>query len=422
MNRILQLLGRSPLPRHGRLLAAEFDFRHACALLELNERLVACAAAAPLPPRARALLRAELLVKWSQRPLSELIPFANDSLTIQLSEVFQHLHDVDAGDSALPAALGARAPPASTAAFAPSIGPSSHTNPLPTLAFSMRAAYEDAGREADAGVRRALQQRVGYALWTGPSQAATGAHAAGVYLRGRAGAGAAVALFPGAVYSGEMLQAPGDCGHLGDARVPRVLVPRLDEALLDTHAPTPSQRANPYALAHHVRHPPPGVAPNCMRLQVDFVDGEAGAGAGGGALLPFPPHLRPYIPNAWGSDTGTGQGLYSSLEQNIHMKGVALVATRELWDEELFVDHTLNPHALAGGCVPPWALGAWEARRELRRLAGRVSRETEEGVQDYFAGQVAEARAQLEAAPAEAAGGAGQGQVEGGAAAPRRLE
>jgi hypothetical protein len=406
MLRALQALGLSPLPRHGRLLAAEFDFRHACTLLELHERLVACGGG--LAPPSQAVLRAELLVKWSERPLSELIPFANDSMTIQLSEMFQHLHDLDAGDSAVPLAVAPALPPASTAAFAPSIGPSTHTNPLPTLAFRMRAAYEDASRASEQGVRRQLQERLGFALWTGPSQAATGPHAAGVYLRGRAAPGACVALYPGAVYSGEMLQAPGDAGHLGDPRVPRALIPRLDEALLDAHAPTPTQRVNPYALAQHVRHPPPAVAPNVMRVQVDFVDGEAGAGSGGGALLPFPPHLRPYIPNAWGSLTGTGQGLYSSLEQNIHMKGVALIAVRELWSEELFVDHTLNPHALAAQCVPPWAQEAWEARRELRRLSGRVSRETEEGVQAFFAAQVAEARERVREAQLEAGeGGAG---------------
>jgi hypothetical protein len=49
-------------------------------------------------------------------------------------------------------------------------------------------------------------------------------------------------------------------------------------------------------------------------------------------------------------------------------------------------------------CLPPWAEEAWEARRDLRRLAGRVSRETEEGVQRYFAAQVQEARAVLQSA------------------------
>jgi len=128
-----------------------------------------------------------------------------------------------------------------------------------------------------------------------------------------------------------------------------------------------------------------------MHLQVDFVDGEAGAG-GGSSLLPFPPHLRDYIPNVWGSDTTTGQGLYGSLEQNIWAKGVALIATREIWNEEVFLDHTLNPFAKSARLIPAWAEDTWLARKELRRLSGRVSRETEEGVLRHFSAEVEEAR------------------------------
>jgi hypothetical protein len=50
-----------------------------------------------------------------------------------------------------------------------------------------------------------------------------------------------------------------------------------------------------------------------------------------------------------------GGALYSALEQNIFVKGSLLIATRDLWDEELFVDHTLNPFADDAGWVPPWA-------------------------------------------------------------------
>lgn len=420
---LLRRLGMAPLPRYGRLLAAEVDFRHGATLLELNERLVAEVGRAGgahspstplLSPAEVSYIRAELLAKWSTRTLQELIPFANDSMTLQLSEMLQHLHDIDAGDSPVPVLphptlqLGGQ-----SAASAPSIGPSTHTNPLPTLAFQAKAAHEESVKAAEASIRRQLQGRHGFALWLGPSQAPTGPHAAGVYLRGRAHPGAVVALFPGAVFSGEMLQSARDCGHLGDSRVPRALVPRLDETLLDTHAPTPTQRSNPYALGQHVRHPPPGVAPNVMRLQVDFVDGgedgAAAAAAAAGGLLPFPPHLREYIPNVWGSDTTTGQGLYSALEQNIHLKGVVLVATRELWDEEVFVDHTLNPFAQAAGLIPPWAQEAWGARKELRRLSGRVSRETEAGVLNHFSGEVEEAKRLL-----------AERTLEGGKAPPQR--
>ncbi len=382
---LLSRFGLHRLPRHGRKLAAEVVFRHGCALLDLNERLVA----GDVAPGGATAARAQLLREWASASLPSLVHFANDSLTLQLSEMFQHLHDLDAGDAAAPPLAAALPlPPAATAAGKPALGPSTHTNPAPTLEFSVRVARADAAAATGAEFRRQLQARLGFALWLGPSQAPAGPHASGVYLRGRAEAGAAVALFPGAVFSEEMLRKGVDAGHLGDPRVPRALVPRLDGAVLDVHAPTGAGEGNPFALAHHVRHPPEGVAPNVMRLQVDFLRAEGGAGATGSPLLPFPAHLRGYIPNVWGSEVGVGQALYGALEEHVFMKGSVLVATRPLWDEELFVDHTLNPFAAAAGLIPPWARARWAENREARRLAGRVSRDTENATIAAFAAEV----------------------------------
>jgi hypothetical protein len=79
--------------------------------------------------------------------VSAAIPFANDAITLQLAELFQHLADIDAGDGAeAGAALSAALPPdiaaaaRGSAAFAPSVGPSSHAGPRPSLALVMRAA------------------------------------------------------------------------------------------------------------------------------------------------------------------------------------------------------------------------------------------------------------------------------------------
>jgi hypothetical protein len=408
LRQLLSRFGVQPLPRHGRKLAAELAFRHGCALLELNERLVA----GDVLPADAAAARAALLREWAPSPLPRLIHFANDSLTLQLAEMFQHLHDLDAGDAAAPPAAPAAPALAATAAGAPSIGPSTHTNPAPTLAFQVRAALAEAGAAAEAEARRQLQARLGFALWLGPSQAPTGPHEAGVYLRGRAAPGAVVALFPGAVFSEEMLRKGVDAGHLGDPRVPRALVPRLDGAVLDVFAPCGG--ANPFARAHHARHPPLGVAPNVMRLQVDFLRAEGGAGATGSPLLPLPAHLRGYIPNAWGTEVSVGQSLYGALEEHVFMKGSVLIATRPLWDEELFVDHTLNPFAASAGLVPPWARALWERNREARRLAGRVSRGAEADAIGAFAAEV-EGGGGAQATPLPSSGGAAGG-------APRQLK
>jgi hypothetical protein len=364
-------------PPHAKLLAAELDFRAGCALLQLNEHIVA-----GCPPEDHPRVYQEAAAAFARDPLPKLLGFANDSMTIQLSELFQHLHDVDAGDVSTPARAPTLGPGEKhrSAAFAPSIGPSTHTNPLPTLRMQMKSVYEESMAESAVAVRHQLQARAGHSLWLGPSQAATGPYAAGVYLRGRVAPGTVVGLFPGLVYNGEMLQKAVDCGHLANPTIPRTLVPRFDEAVLDAFGGGGAPRGNPYALAHHVRHPPDGVAPNVMRLQYDFMDAAGGDGGSGSSrgIMAFPEHLRDYVPNAWGSNVGTGQALYASLEQGVWAKGSVLLALRPLWDEELFVDHTLNPYARAAKLIPAWAEGDWEARRELRMLSGRVSARTAE--------------------------------------------
>lgn len=226
------------------------------------------------------------------------------------------------------------------ASYTPSIGVSTHTNPHPTIHFAAQAIAEDDAKAADARLRRLLQQRYGFALWVGPSQAPTPLERAGLYIRGRALPGAVVGLYPGAVFNPEMTQKAIDQGHLGNAAVPRTWIPRYDQAVIDVHAAT-APLHNPYAIAHHCREPPAGIRPNVMRLAVNFRDvdeyGSRDPGSGGLAV-PFPPHLRGYIPNVWGAKVDLGQELAGMLEQEVWVKGVALVALRTLWDEELFVD------------------------------------------------------------------------------------
>lgn len=226
---------------------------------------------------------------------------------------------------------------------------------------------------------------MGFSLWLGPSQAPTPTHKAGVYLKGHVPSGTVVGLFPGAAYNADMRYRASDGGGLANPRVPRVLVPRFDDCVLDVHAPEARAAAarNPYALAHHIRQAPPAITPNVMRLQFDFV----AAGQGGGAarlssllraqrgeserlaaaadvdaVMPFPAHLREYVPNIWGADVSVGQELYGMLEQNIWAKGVVVIALRPLWDEELlFPDYALRTET---GMYGPTARPAHEAAVE----------------------------------------------------------
>lgn len=316
---------------------ADIDFTVACPLLEMHE--IATAGDAPLARQLYAALQR----KWREAPLRDKILFANDSMTLQVGDMCRHVQEMDSGDMLAPAAAPqlSREERRASAAFGASIGPSSHSNPQPTLRMQMKHVHEEQRRDADIRFKDALTARHGFSLWVGPSQAATPDATAGLYLKGEAFPGTVVALYPGAVYNSEMLQKPVDAGHLGDPRVRRDFIPRFDECVLDVHDVRGRAAAerNPFALAQYARHPPRGVAPNVMRLQIDFVASTDGATG----ILAFPPHLRDYIPNVWGSDVTLGQELFGALEQNIWVKGVALIALRPLWAEELFVDAALNP-------------------------------------------------------------------------------
>ena len=108
--------------------------------------------------------------------------------------MFQHLHDLDHGDVPQPLVT----PTAATAALPPSaahhasIGPSTHTNPLMTLQFQMKAVHADSQKLSQQAMRDLLTQRHGFALWTGPSQAPVGDHIVGVYVRGHVPPGTVV--------------------------------------------------------------------------------------------------------------------------------------------------------------------------------------------------------------------------------------
>lgn len=140
-----------------------------------------------------------------------------------------------------------------------------------------------------------------------------------------------------------------------DPRVRRQVIPRHDGAMLDVGRFQPA-RPNPLAVAQHARHPPLDVQPNCVRMQVDFVlDAQNST-----RLLGFPAHLGPYIPVEWGAQVSQAQALHNALEPADYRAGIALLTTREVFDEELFVDHRLNPYRPQPRGYVPHDIGAAE--------------------------------------------------------------
>lgn len=108
------------------------------------------------------------------------------------------------------------------------------------------------------------------------------------------------------------------------------------------------ERRNPLALAHIVNHPTQGKQPNVMLCPYDFVASE--------------PNIRPYIPNVPFDDNEERmrrRGLLWTYDRNREeceentvknynrsavVCTLALVATREICDEELFLNYRLSNH------------------------------------------------------------------------------
>lgn len=307
---------------------ADVDFSRACALLEVNERIQKGEDVSAVQKDFSSII-----TNWQAAKFAAKISYANDFITTQLSEMFQHMHDMDSGDVPPPSSQPPLKALPPTAAHELSIGPSTATNPLMTLGFQMKALHAEKLEKSKAVVRDLLTQRHGFSLWLGPSQSASPSHPTGVYLRGHVPPGTVTALYPGAVFNPEMRQKAIDCGHLANPNVPRLLVKRFDDAVIDVFGAT-SESENCYAVAQYIRPPPPTISPNCMRIQYDFVDGDAN----NVGCLPFPEHLRPLVPNQWGSLVSAGQELFGLVEQSIYMKGCVVLTTRGVLDEELFVE------------------------------------------------------------------------------------
>ncbi|BDA51210.1 hypothetical protein COCOBI_18-0870 [Coccomyxa sp. Obi] len=212
-----------------------------------------------------------------------------------------------------------------------------------------------------------LQERMGFALHLAPSAVGHAEAGEGLWLKGRAKTGAVVGLYPGIVYTrSHYRDMPG---YPKVDRESDFLISRFDGAILDAkpwgrgapeeppsaeslgyrglQADTLAQlhsleRRHPFSLAHYANHPPAGRRPNIMIAAYDFREGQGG--------------LRRYIPNVMFGHTLakpqedctlSGSGTATDIERQVGpSKAVlclALVATREIEDEELLLNYRLSP-------------------------------------------------------------------------------
>lgn len=157
----------------------------------------------------------------------------------------------------------------------------------------------------------------------------------GIFVDGFAPAGSVLAYFPGEVWPKE---------HITNMIATRFfekdpkhhLSMRYDDFLIDSrNAPysvLDNDKSNPFAIAHIANHPPYGTAPNCSSVQLDFSDDMQ---LGSDRTDAYIPNTYAKLPSRFGQEA-------IALEK-INMHGMALIAARDVENEELVYDYRLSP-------------------------------------------------------------------------------
>ena len=254
--------------------------------------------------------------------------------------------------------------------------------PPPQDPNAPRSAEQLAAFEAvwAAEVAAAQQRAFGFELSVGPSGA--GADAGdGVFLRGGVRPGSLVAFFPGVSYMPvDLYLLPGGTKRFEGSRH---LMARHDSCIFDAseqalgrlpHAAT----GCPLSSGHRVNHPPAGFEPNVMPCALDF--DASGTPPDVLGLLPVLRHSRVELkllgqresreqqggPSSSGLLNVFRNGLAAMSDEDAGQPGplrtLALVTTRAVQDEELFLNYRLNP---ANG-HPPWYVPVDEEEEERR--------------------------------------------------------
>ena len=251
-------------------------------------------------------------------------------------------------------------------------------------------------RLSQSQVSEAFQQASGFTLGIAPSSVQHADAGDGLWLQGRARVGQVIGIYPGCAYppsfhrdipgyplvarsnpfllsrfDGIVLDAKpwgrgrggGSCsGNGGDVSS----WPHYDQDTLTPYNAAEAGLArlegrNPLALAHLANHPPAGTSPNVVVAAVDWENstpssslpsmGEAKWEEEGEQIEKGKGVLRAYIPVVQLTSDGKRDGEMLPGEEDA-VPCVALVATREIEDEEVFLNYRLNPNAPGG--VPEW--------------------------------------------------------------------
>jgi hypothetical protein len=167
----------------------------------------------------------------------------------------------------------------------------------------------------------------------------------GVYVDGYARAGSILAFQPGPVWGKEhLVNLSIDEERDLERNDSYQMSLRADDYMIDSrHAPytvLTDDNSNLMALGHIVNHPTPSKPPSCRSAMLNFTKGmEIGSSA----------QLKRYIPNTYARPRNVT--LMDSLWDRdvIEMHSLVLVATRDIYNEELFYDYRL-----ASSHLPQW--------------------------------------------------------------------
>lgn len=208
-------------------------------------------------------------------------------------------------------------------------------------------------------VAAAQQRAFGFEVHVAPSSA--GATAGdGVFLKGSTPPGSLVVFYPGvSMEPADVLTLPGGTRAFEGNEY---LMARFDKTIIDGSARSlallpPEALECPLSIAHTVNHPPGGTLPNVVPAPIDWPHG-------------MMEDLIRLVPNVSYQHSTAAQRLLltsgsnerrprdlldlfrASLAEGVReadpeegpvLKGLALVTTREVRDEELFLNYRLNP-------------------------------------------------------------------------------
>jgi len=111
---------------------------------------------------------------------------------------------------------------------------------------------------------------------------------------------------------------------------------KLEKAGLEVDPETLKKFKNPFGIGQYVNHPPKGSKPNVMPFTYTFTDS-------------FEEDWKSYVPYL-NSEHRKTDIFYENESANVYAKGLMLVATEVIKDEELFLNYRFHPDHIA----PAW--------------------------------------------------------------------